>query len=71
MACIHRTLGTRYCSTDQAQTRKFRTSRRKVLHGKQQQLVRYHMVPKQVGRIDRHGARDQRNECIPCEYDQL
>lgn len=46
MARIHGTLGPRYRGADQAQTREFRTSCRKVLHGKQQQLVRYHVVSK-------------------------
>lgn len=71
MARIHGTIGPRYRSADQTQTREFRTSCGKVLHGKQQQLVWYHVVSKPVGWVNWHGARDQRNQCFPCEYDQL
>lgn len=58
MACIHNTLSPRHRGADQAQTRQLRRSRRKVLHGKQQQHVRYHVVSEQVGRDNWYGARD-------------
>lgn len=58
MARIHNTFSSRDRSTDQAQTRQFRRSRRKVLHGKQQRHLWYHVVSEQVGRDNWYGARD-------------